>query len=187
MIAQTKFIVPVSVMLIAIGIWTKLWPTSHPLLDLLLLVLSCLVWATIPSSILRFFSYLRGRSSERKPVKIRSGVALLTALAFSASITWWASLSIIDSLATTRRVFSDKQDDSPLRSHPTHLGSQYAGPRVGIALSGGGYRAALFHAGVIQELEEFQIHSNVMSTVSGGSIFGAFMHAVAAHKSFCRP
>lgn len=48
------------------------------------------------------------------------------------------------------------------------------GDRVGLALSGGGFRAALFHAGVLEELEELQVQPRVMSSVSGGSIIGAF-------------
>lgn len=42
--------------------------------------------------------------------------------------------------------------------------------RVGLALSGGGYRAALFHAGVISMLEELAIPIDVVGSISGGSI-----------------
>jgi predicted acylesterase/phospholipase RssA len=47
--------------------------------------------------------------------------------------------------------------------------------RVGLALSGGGFRAAAFHLGVLKRLEELRVlHSvEVLSTVSGGSITGA--------------
>ena len=47
-------------------------------------------------------------------------------------------------------------------------------PAVGLALSGGGFRAALFHAGVLSVLEERRIPVRVMSSVSGGSIFASF-------------
>lgn len=47
--------------------------------------------------------------------------------------------------------------------------------RIGLALSGGGFRAAAFHLGVLKRLEELRILQRVarISTVSGGSITGA--------------
>jgi len=48
------------------------------------------------------------------------------------------------------------------------------GDRIGIALSGGGYRAALFHAGVLATLEENKIPISALATVSGGSIIGGY-------------
>jgi predicted acylesterase/phospholipase RssA len=46
---------------------------------------------------------------------------------------------------------------------------------IGLALSGGGFRAAAFHLGALKRLEEVGIlpHINILSTVSGGSITGA--------------
>ena len=47
--------------------------------------------------------------------------------------------------------------------------------KVGLALSGGGFRASLFHVGVLAKLAELDVlrHVEVMSCVSGGSIIGA--------------
>ena len=47
--------------------------------------------------------------------------------------------------------------------------------RIGVALSGGGFRAAAFHLGVLKRLEELGLLSCVerLSTVSGGSMTGA--------------
>jgi len=47
--------------------------------------------------------------------------------------------------------------------------------RVGVALSGGGYRATGFHIGTLKKLNELGILSrlDVLSTISGGSITGA--------------
>ena len=44
--------------------------------------------------------------------------------------------------------------------------------RIGLALSGGGFRASIFHLGVIRRLEELGIMKYVYTTsaVSGGSI-----------------
>jgi predicted acylesterase/phospholipase RssA len=50
--------------------------------------------------------------------------------------------------------------------------------KVGLALSGGGFRASLFHIGVLARLAELDIlrHVEVISCVSGGSILGAFYY-----------
>lgn len=47
-------------------------------------------------------------------------------------------------------------------------------PELGLALSGGGSRAAAFHRGTLQALLELQLvdRIDVISTVSGGSLFG---------------
>lgn len=49
-------------------------------------------------------------------------------------------------------------------------------PRIGLALSGGGFRAALFHLGVIRRLEELGVMKYVqtISAVSGGAIIAAY-------------
>lgn len=51
-------------------------------------------------------------------------------------------------------------------------------PRLGLALSGGGFRAAFFHIGVLARLAELDMlrHVQVISTVSGGSIIGALYY-----------
>lgn len=56
---------------------------------------------------------------------------------------------------------------------PAVLGA-YRG-KLGLALSGGGFRAALFHIGVLARLAERDVlrHVEVLSCVSGGSIIGA--------------
>ncbi|MCI0488991.1 MAG: patatin-like phospholipase family protein [Blastocatellia bacterium] len=47
--------------------------------------------------------------------------------------------------------------------------------KVGLALSGGGFRASLYHIGVLAKLAELDVlrHVEVLSCVSGGSITGA--------------
>jgi predicted acylesterase/phospholipase RssA len=48
--------------------------------------------------------------------------------------------------------------------------------RFGVAFSGGGFRASLFHIGVLARLAELDLlrHIEVLSCVSGGSIIGAY-------------
>lgn len=50
--------------------------------------------------------------------------------------------------------------------------------KIGLALSGGGFRASLFHIGVLARLAEMDLlkHVHVLSTVSGGSIIGAYYY-----------
>jgi predicted acylesterase/phospholipase RssA len=55
--------------------------------------------------------------------------------------------------------------------------------KVGLALSGGGFRAALFHIGVLARLAELDVlrHVEVISCVSGGSIVGAYYYLELRH------
>jgi len=50
--------------------------------------------------------------------------------------------------------------------------------RIGLALSGGGFRASLYHVGVLARLAELDLlrHVEVLSCVSGGSILGALYY-----------
>lgn len=56
--------------------------------------------------------------------------------------------------------------------------------RVGLALSGGGFRASLFHLGVLARLAELDVlrHIEVISCVSGGSIVGAHYYLALRRK-----
>ena len=49
--------------------------------------------------------------------------------------------------------------------------------RIGLALSGGGFRAAAFHLGVFRKLEELGLLAKIdlLTCVSGGSIAGGFL------------
>ena len=61
-----------------------------------------------------------------------------------------------------------------LRDRAPGVWSVFLG-KVGVALSGGGFRASLFHIGVLAKLAELDLlrHIEVLSCVSGGSIVGA--------------
>ena len=51
-------------------------------------------------------------------------------------------------------------------------------PKIGLALSGGGARAIAFHLGCLRALNQLGLLDRVavLSTVSGGSIIGAYFH-----------
>jgi predicted acylesterase/phospholipase RssA len=57
------------------------------------------------------------------------------------------------------------------------LKTAYIG-KVGLSLSGGGFRASLFHIGMLARLAELDLlrHIEVISCVSGGSIVGAYYY-----------
>jgi predicted acylesterase/phospholipase RssA len=61
--------------------------------------------------------------------------------------------------------------------------------KVGLALSGGGFRAALYHIGVLAKLAEADVlrHVEVLSCVSGGSIVGAHYYLEVRHLLQSKP
>ena len=56
--------------------------------------------------------------------------------------------------------------------------------RVAVLLSGGGYRAATFHAGVLNALDAQCVPIRYLSTVSGGSIIGTYYALGYSPQSF---
>lgn len=62
------------------------------------------------------------------------------------------------------------------------VGAVFRG-KLGIGLSGGGFRASLFHIGVFARLAELDLlrHVEVLSCVSGGSILGAYYYLKLRH------
>ena len=61
--------------------------------------------------------------------------------------------------------------------------------KLGLALSGGGFRASLFHVGVLARLAELDLLRSVevLSCVSGGSIIGAYYYLHLKHLLESRP
>jgi NTE family protein len=62
-----------------------------------------------------------------------------------------------------------------MKEHAKEIPEEF---KLGLALSGGGFRASLFHIGVLARMAEFGFlrHVEVLSTVSGGSILGALYY-----------
>jgi predicted acylesterase/phospholipase RssA len=71
----------------------------------------------------------------------------------------------------TRRAAGEIVNEPPVSEEREH-------PKLGLALSGGGHRAAFFHIGVLAKLAELGLLRpvQVISTVSGGSIIGALYY-----------
>jgi NTE family protein len=66
----------------------------------------------------------------------------------------------------------DQPADSPVRSIPTDVPAHKPNPGMALCLSGGGYRAMVFHIGAIWRLSETGVLPSLqrISSVSGGSI-----------------
>jgi len=75
--------------------------------------------------------------------------------------------------AETIKLFRTKTGGVALSGH--EMAGDARRGKVGLALSGGGFRASFFHIGVLARLAEVDAlrHIDVLSTVSGGSIVGA--------------
>lgn len=99
------------------------------------------------------------------------------------SVKGWELETTVRQLVTRARL---RYADQPQREHTMALIAQWLGHgapgighmdvgKVGMALSGGGFRASLFHLGVLACLADRDVlrHVQVLSCVSGGSIAGA--------------
>lgn len=69
---------------------------------------------------------------------------------------------------------------------PAAMPDKWKGLRVGLSLSGGGYRAAVVHAGVLFELGKLGVPVTNLSSVSGGSLIGAFVAAGGSPEDFAQ-
>jgi predicted acylesterase/phospholipase RssA len=100
----------------------------------------------------------------------------------------WAREATTRQLASLARLHAERvgrsdrfEETQGWKTLSEFLGKNEAGVRtafagkVGLALSGGGFRASLFHIGVLARLAELDMlrHVEVLSCVSGGSIIGA--------------
>ena len=75
----------------------------------------------------------------------------------------------------------DKISGSPTAELPTATPKTRDDLEIGIALSGGGLRAAVFHLGVLGRLADEDLMESVsmISTVSGGSLAAGLIHALS--------
>jgi predicted acylesterase/phospholipase RssA len=114
------------------------------------------------------------------PHPLRGKLGLQFALTFLLS--FWGVASILDIAITS---------NPPLRRDPERFRTlrgdwRYRDLKVGVALSGGGYRAALMHAGVLDAFERLHVPVTHLTSVSGGSIIGAFYAAGGTPEDFRR-
>ena len=92
----------------------------------------------------------------------------------------WALNSTLDAIFESG---AEPRESFPL-AHAREPHAPWRDLRVGVSLSGGGYRAALMHAGVLAELDAMRIPITALSTVSGGSIVGSYYAAGGSPELF---
>ncbi|MCW8889540.1 MAG: patatin-like phospholipase family protein [Sedimenticola sp.] len=117
----------------------------------------------------------------------RAGQLLEQASGLTAISDWWRK-STVEQLTHLIQIQSDDQvadrlgDSSAwsavrclLADTPEKAAETLFTGKVGLALSGGGFRASFYHLGVLAKLAELDMlrHIEVLSCVSGGSIVGA--------------
>ncbi len=107
------------------------------------------------------------------------GVTLLPVLlAWTlATLASWLNPRLSGSAASAELEQTRREEIAKRETWARHRGWKTAGGRpmiIAVALSGGGYRAAAIHAGLLQALDERCVPTRYLSTVSGGSIIGAY-------------
>ncbi len=104
-------------------------------------------------------------------------------------------LATLASLQTPAGDAASREDSEAWKTLQQFVGSNAAALRtaflgkVGLALSGGGFRASLFHIGLLARLAELDMlrHVEVLSCVSGGSIIGAQYYLEVRHLLQTKP
>jgi hypothetical protein len=152
--------------------------TVHPILEVLSvigcgIVVLLLLHSETPDVNQRKLR-LTGRQTTQRWITVRAVLLLLLLI--------WATISTMDYLTRASPVLKRGLRHSNLVSDNKLSSSA----RVAICLSGGGYRAALYHAGVTRELEKIRIPIQAISSVSGGSIFSSFYIAGGSPDEFLR-
>jgi predicted acylesterase/phospholipase RssA len=149
--------------------------TSNVAADLLAMAAAAILAILgVPTTRRRARAWLASREPE-SPLTL--GAMLWVCGAFLGAA--WLCLSAVDWVAGWGRAVIPAQQVN--RAGAT---TQWAQVRVGLALSGGGYRAALFHAGVLDAFGQLGIPVRVISSVSGGSIIGAYYARGGAPADF---
>ena len=155
--------------LLGLIVWTlyDFAGSPHPVQDLALLA------AALAASVFAA-AFIRRRALPRQwPTDAE---ALLIACLFLPFA--WALVSLGDAFAPDMAaVAGPSEQDAAGPQSPV---------RIGLALSGGGYRAALFHAGVLAALRERKIPIEVMSSVSGGSLIASYYARGGEPETFKR-
>jgi predicted acylesterase/phospholipase RssA len=104
------------------------------------------------------------------PARTTALVLLITVTSLGFS---WGLVSALHSWRSVINAAIPSADDRKAEiARRVALQASWNGPPVAVALSGGGYRAALTHAGLLATLDEARIPVHMLSTVSGGSIVG---------------
>src|SRR5437867_1637895 len=106
--------------------------------------------------------------------KRRGGIPWLTigfGMGFLVILCAWGLISLYWKMSAVDDIFQKQwrveECDKTTSAYSSSIGG------LAVALSGGGYRAALIHAGLLAYLKDQKVSIDVLSAVSGGSILGA--------------
>ncbi|MDQ3997862.1 MAG: patatin-like phospholipase family protein, partial [Gemmatimonadota bacterium] len=142
------------------------------LLDLAALAVAAAAVTLVAAAWLRH----RRRGDAEASHRWRMSTRASTVIAIGFVAAWWLAVTAADTVVMRQAARRDW--GSGLSTCPEGLArpdwQELRPPRVAVAVSGGGYRAALFHAGVLAGLTCIQVPVSGLSTVSGGSIIGAY-------------
>jgi predicted acylesterase/phospholipase RssA len=158
---------------LAVLLFEALAGKGHRVADAVCVVTAALVTLSFRPLYRKLFPI---RHRPRPDDRVRPSSWKAIRLAFAFLLLVWVFISATD--IWLRPSFSFK----PRPSQPSSAGPVTLPARVAVSLSGGGYRAALFHAGVLSELERLGVRVQAVSSVSGGSIIGSF-YAVGGRPS----
>lgn len=113
--------------------------------------------------------------AHRAPTRRRLAPAVVAV----AALAVWLVLSGLDAWMERSPLPRDGQV-----LHPPSMPQRYAPLHVGLALSGGGYRAALVHAGVVDALGQLGVPVTHLSAVSGGAIIASYLSVGGSPAAF---
>jgi predicted acylesterase/phospholipase RssA len=102
-------------------------------------------------------------------------VITITCFVLALLVAPWMAITMVD-LWTERHHLPfarEKAENTP-----------WDGLAIGLALSGGGYRAALMHAGVLDALDRLRVPITTIASVSGGSIIASYYVAGGRPRDF---
>ena len=159
-------------------LWVGLWGTYSFVRDVLGGAVGIvLAWGT---ALLLSRAPGQDRGGAVAPVAARPKRRLLRRFLVACFLYIWVINSLLNVLLESRPV---PRERAPLRQVQA-ADAPWPAVHVGVALSGGGYRASLMHAGVLAELDAMHVPVTNLSCVSGGSIIGSFYAAGGAPEAF---
>lgn len=131
---------------------------------------------------IQFWSHLWKKRNLLRPAPFRHDQRMIwsdTRTSLTLIILSWLLISLFDLVRVS---------ESPLPLDPSRFLTtskpEWSERKIGVALSGGGYRAIVYHAGVLTALEQMGVRITHLSTVSSGSIIGAYYAFGGAPERF---
>jgi predicted acylesterase/phospholipase RssA len=160
--------VPFGIPVLCIYFWTHLTGTRSALRDWLCVLLTYVILVGL---ILIFTRRKKASPSNAEEAQSSAGaVVKFVVFGLTALILAWILISATDYLVEKSRPMPIRGRDSRVPALP----SEWPGLKIAVALSGGGYRAALMHAGVLSALDSMHVPVTNLAGVSGGSIIAAY-------------